>query len=69
MTHGQWLYQCVQVHDRVSGTQATRYKEELQMAIEIQQDIGWGDLLEEDQYLAEVNLEDLKHTLGKRQEY
>jgi hypothetical protein len=39
------------------------------MAIEIQQDIGWGDLLEEDQYLAEVNREDLEHTLGERQEY
>jgi hypothetical protein len=34
ITHGQWLYRCVQVHDRVSGTQATQCKEELQMAIE-----------------------------------
>jgi hypothetical protein len=39
------------------------------MAIEIQLDIGWWDLLEEDQYLAEVDLEDLEHTLGERQEY
>ena len=39
------------------------------MAIEAQQDMGWEDLVEEDQYLAEVNLEDLEHTLGKRQEY
>jgi hypothetical protein len=68
-THGQWLYCCVQVHDRISGIQATPQKEELQMAIEAQQDMGWEGLLEEDQYLAEVNLEDLKHTLGKRQEY
>jgi hypothetical protein len=68
-THGRWLYRCVQVHDRVSGTQATQHKEELQMAIEAQQDIGWEDLLEEDQYLVEVNLEDLEHTSGERQEY
>ncbi len=39
------------------------------MAIEAQQDMGWESLLEEDQYLAEVNLEDLKHTSGERQEY
>jgi hypothetical protein len=28
-THGQWLYRCVQVHDRAQGTQATLQKEEL----------------------------------------
>ncbi len=39
------------------------------MAIEAQQDMGWEDLMEEDQYLAEVNLEDLEHTSGERQEY
>ncbi len=39
------------------------------MAIEAQQDVGWEDLVEEDQYLVEVNLEDLEHTSGKRQEY
>jgi hypothetical protein len=59
------LYRCIQVHDRINGIQATQQKEELQMAIEAQQDMGWEGLLEEDQYLAEVNLEDLEHTLGK----
>ncbi len=39
------------------------------MAIEVQQDMGWEGLLEEDQYLAEVNLEDLEHTSDKQQEY
>jgi hypothetical protein len=39
------------------------------MAIEAQQDMGWEGLLEEDQSLAEVNLQDLEHTLGKQQEY
>jgi hypothetical protein len=32
------------------------------MAIEAQQDMGWEDLTDEDQYLVEVNLEDLEHT-------
>jgi hypothetical protein len=68
-THGQWLYCCIQVHDRISGIQATQQKEELQMAIEAQQDMGWEGLLEEDQYLVELNLKDLEHTLGEQQEY
>ena len=29
VTHGQWLYCCIQVHDRVQETQATQHKEEL----------------------------------------
>jgi hypothetical protein len=51
ITHGQWLYCCAQVHNRFSRIQATQQKEELQMAIEAQQDMGWEDLVEEDQYL------------------
>ncbi len=39
------------------------------MAIKAQQDMGCEDLTDEDHYLAEVNLEDLEHTSGKRQEY
>ena len=35
-THGQWLYRCVQLHDRVQGTIATQRKEELQREIEDQ---------------------------------
>jgi hypothetical protein len=34
-------------------------KEELQKEIEAQQEMGYQGLLDEDQYLAEVNLEDL----------
>jgi hypothetical protein len=39
------------------------------MAIKAQQDMGWEDLLEEEQYLADVNLEDLEHTSSERQKY
>ncbi len=69
ITHGQWLYRCVQVHDRVRGTQVTTRKEDLQREIEKQWEEGWGELLEEDQYLAEVNLEDLEQSSGEKQEY
>jgi hypothetical protein len=68
-THSQWLYHCVQVHDKVQGTLAMQHKEELQREIEAQQDQGFNNLLEEDKFLVEVNLEDLEITFGERQEY
>jgi hypothetical protein len=58
--HGQWLYCCIQIHDRNRGTLVTAKKEALQQEIEEQMERGWSDLLEEDQYLAEVNLEGLE---------
>ncbi len=68
-THGQWLYRCIPIHDRIKGTQATLWKEKLQKKIEAQQEMGYDGLLEEDQFLAEVNLVDLESTSGEQQEY
>jgi hypothetical protein len=68
-THGQWLYRCIQIHDRLNGTQVMLRKEELQREIESQQEIGMEGLMEENQYFVEVNLEDLESTMGERQEY
>jgi hypothetical protein len=48
-THGQWLYRCVQIHDRLNGTQAMLWKEEPQREIESQQEIGMEGLMDEDQ--------------------
>ena len=67
--HGQWLYRCIQVHDRVQGTIVTQHKKDLQREIEAQQDQGFDGLLEEDQFLGEVNLEDLENTSRGKQEY
>jgi hypothetical protein len=69
VTHGQWLYRNVQVHDRIAGTLATQRKEELQMEIERQQELGTEGLLEEDCYLADCNLGDLEETSGMRETY
>ncbi len=65
-THGQWLYQCIQIQDSLNSTQGMLRKEELQREIESQQEMGMEGLMEEDQYLAEVNLEDLESTIGER---
>jgi hypothetical protein len=49
--------------------QATACKEEIQLAIEAQQEMETDDQLEDDQYLAEVNLKDLESTSGEHHEY
>ncbi len=69
ITHGQWLYRNFMVHNPVSGTIATGKKEELLLKIECQWDLGDAGLLDEDKYLAEINLGDLEVTLGERQHY
>ena len=69
VTHGQWLYRNVQVHDELAGVIVTQRKEEIQMEIERQQDLGEEGLLDEDKYLLEVNLGDLDSTSGDWQEY
>ena len=69
ITHGQWIYRNFVVHDHVSGTLATASKEQLMVEIEEQQELGDDGLLEEDKYLAEVNLDSLESTSGERQTY
>jgi hypothetical protein len=68
-THGQWSYRCVQIHDNATGTQVTAHNEEILQEIERQLKLGMEDLLDEDQYLAEINLDDLESSSGERQEY
>jgi hypothetical protein len=68
-THGQWLYRCMQIHNRNKGTQATLWKEELQKKIKAQQKLGYDGLLEEDQFLAEVNILSRSLPSREQQEY
>jgi len=65
ITYGQWLYWNYIVHDPVSGTIATAKKEELLVEIERQWELGDAGLLEEDKYLAEVNLKGEVNFLGR----
>ena len=57
------------MHDPVSGIVATAKKEELLVEIEHQQELGDAGLLEEDKYLAEVNLEEMATSSGEQQHY
>jgi hypothetical protein len=69
VTHGQWLYRNVMVHDAVTGRLAITRKEDIEAQIEEQLACGGEDLLEEDQYLMEVNLGALQESNGEQHEY
>jgi hypothetical protein len=69
VTHNQWLDHNIQVCDKVAGTLTTLRKEEIQMEMEEQQALGAEGLLEEDCYLGECNLGDLKDTSGIGETY
>ena len=68
-THGQWLYRNIVVHDAISGDIVSKHKQELQMEIERQRELGDAELLPADQYLAEVNLTTLETTTGEKHAY
>jgi hypothetical protein len=69
VTHGQWLYCNIQVHDKVVDTLPMLRKEEIQMEIEGQQALGTVGLLNEDCHLGECNLGDLEDTSGIKETY
>ena len=69
VTHGQWIYRNLLVHDKLSGVLATEKKEELQKEIQRQQELGEDGLDEQDKFLLEIKLDDLEETSGEYQEY
>ena len=71
ITHGQWLYRNVQVHDAIQGEEATKRKEKLRDEIAAQMELGVEDLEEEDQYLMELvlKMDSLEESTGESQEY
>ena len=69
ITHGQWLYRNVVVHDLVGGFEAVKRKQELQVEIECQVELGGKGLDEQDKYLFEINLEDLERSSGEDHYY
>lgn len=68
-THGQWLYRNVVAHDLVGGLEAVKWKQELQVEIERQIELGGDGLDEQDKYILEINLEDLDRSSGEDHYY
>ena len=69
VTHGQWLYRNVHVHDILTGDIATRRKEDIRRELLDQIEIGGEGLAEEDKYLLEINLDELDTSSGEEQTY
>jgi hypothetical protein len=69
ITHGQWLYRNMVVHDRTAGEIVSRRKEEIREALEEQLEFGEEGLAEEDRFLLEINLDDLDNSSGEDQTY
>jgi hypothetical protein len=69
ITHGQWLYRNVMVHDRTEGDLVTKRKEDLKTALEEQLELGEDGLEEEDKFLLEINLDELEASSGEDQTY
>ena len=67
VTHGQWLYRNVHVHDIISGEKARNRKESIRKELEHQMAVGEDGLAEEDHYLLDINLDDLDHSTGEDQ--
>jgi hypothetical protein len=69
VTHGQWIYRCVLVHDRTTGTLINQHKAEILEEITNQLSLGAELLMEDDKFLLECNLLDIVTTNGEQQEY
>ena len=69
VTHAQWIYRNFLVHNKTTGALVTAHKEELLKEIDKQLELGTTNLLDEDHYLLEINLDDIATTNGNRHEY
>ena len=69
ITHGQWIYRNVMVHDRTAGEIVSKRKEAIRKALEDQLEIGEEGLEKEDKFLLEINLGDLGTSSEEDQTY
>ncbi len=69
VTHGQWIYRNIQVHDETQGILWTWEKELLQREIEVEMELGFEGFLAMHCLLASVTLEDLEAGDGEQQDY
>ena len=68
VTHSQWIYRCVPVHDQTTGTLISAHKEDLLWEIVHQLTLGPAGLAPEDRFLRECNFDESATTNSKHQE-
>ena len=69
ITHGQWLYRNVVVHDKMAGDLASQRKEDIRKALEEQLAMGEDGLEEDDKFLLDINFDEFNETTREDQEY
>ncbi len=69
VTHSQWIYRRVLVHDRTTGTLILAHKDKFLKEIKHQLSLGPEGLAEEARCLLECNFEKIVSTNGEQQEY
>jgi hypothetical protein len=69
VTHGQWIYRCILVHNCTTGTLINQHKAKLLEKITKQLLMGVELLMEDDKFLLECNLLAIVSTNGEQQEY
>jgi hypothetical protein len=69
ITHRQWLYGNIMVHDRTAGDLVTKRKEEIRKALEDQLELGEDGLDDDDRFLLKINLDNLGTSSGEDQTY
>jgi hypothetical protein len=67
--HSQWIYRCVLVHNRTTGTLISAHKDGLLKEFGHQLALGPEGLAEEDRFLLECNFKDMVSTNGEQQNY
>jgi hypothetical protein len=69
VTHTQWIYRCVLLHDRNMGVLISEHKADLLKEIEHQLTLGPEGLNKEEKFLLECNFDDITSTTGEHQGY
>ncbi len=69
VTHTQWIYRCMLVHDRTTGVLISAHKPDILKEIEHQISLGPDDLAKEDRFLLECNFDEITSTSGEAQGY
>lgn len=69
VTHGQWLYKNIHVHDIFTEEKPRMRKEETRCELEYQIALGGDELEDKEQYLHEIILDDLDASTGEDQIY
>ena len=69
ITHSQWIFRCITKHHHTNGTNALKSREEVLTRIEQQLDKGLEALPPEDQWLLEIDPQELRGKSLPQQQY